>query len=68
MEPDTHCTAVEVASYNDNDFGFLRFTVDNNQKIVTGEFFAAYNESNPGANLPALSDYFTLRLDNHTIE
>jgi hypothetical protein len=59
---------VKVASYNDNDFGFLRFTVDNNQKIVIGEFFAAYNESNPGANLPALSDSFTLHLDKHTIQ
>ena len=59
---------VKVAFYNDNDFGFLRFTVDNNQKIVTGEFFAAYNESNPGASLPALSDSFILHLDKHTVQ
>ena len=39
--------SVKVASYNDEDFGFLRLTVDKNQKIVIGEFFAAFNESNP---------------------
>jgi 3',5'-cyclic AMP phosphodiesterase CpdA len=58
---------VKVASYNDEDFGFLRLTVDKNQKIVIGEFFAAFSESNPNANLPILSDSFVLRLENHTI-
>ena len=59
---------VKVTSYNDEDFGFLRLTVDKNQKIVIGEFFAAFNESNPNANLPILSDSFVLRLEKHTID
>ena len=61
-------TRWKVSSYNDEDFGFLRLTVDKNQKIVTGEFFAAFNESNPNANLPILSDSFVLRLEKHTID
>jgi len=60
--------SVKVASYNDGDFGFLRLTVDKNQKIVIGEFFAAFNESNPSAALPVLSDSFVLRLEKHTID
>jgi hypothetical protein len=60
--------SVKVAFYNDNDFGFLRLTVDKNRRTVAGEFFSAYNPSNPGATLPVLSDSFTLHLDKHTIE
>ena len=60
--------SVKVASYNDEDFGFLRLTVDKNQKIVIGEFFAAFNESNPSAALPVLSGSFVLRLEKHTID
>jgi hypothetical protein len=60
--------SVKVTSYNDEDFGFLRLTVDKNQKIVIGEFFAAFNESNPSASLPVLSDSFVLRLEKHTID
>jgi len=41
--------------------------VDTSQKIVIGEFYSAYNESNPGATVPVLSDSFILRLDKHTI-
>ena len=59
--------SAKVAFYNDNDFGFLRLTVDKNQKTVIGEFFAVGNESNPESNLAVLSDSFTLRLDKHTI-
>jgi Calcineurin-like phosphoesterase len=58
---------VKVTYYNDEDFGFLRFTVEKNQKIVIGEFFSAFNESNPNGNFPILSDSFVLRLENHTI-
>jgi hypothetical protein len=36
--------------------------------MVTGEFFAAFNESNPSANLPILRDTFVLRLEKHTID
>src|SRR6202162_3487932 len=60
--------SVKVAFYNDNDFGFLRLTVDKNQRIVIGEFFSAYNLSNSGASFPVLSDSFTLHLEKHTID
>ena len=60
--------SVKVAFYDDNDFGFLRLTVDKNQKIVIGEFFVVPDVSNPVAARPVLSDSFTLRLDNHTID
>ena len=59
--------SVKVVAYNDDDFGFLRITADANKKIVIGEFFSAYNESNPKAAMPKLSDSFTLHLENHTI-
>jgi acid phosphatase type 7 len=60
--------SVKVTFYNDNDFGFLRLTVDKNQRIVIGEFFSAYNLSNSGASFPVLSDSFTLHLEKHTID
>jgi acid phosphatase type 7 len=60
--------SAKVVAYNDQEFGFLRLTADINQKMVTGEFFAAYDQTNPSAALPALSDSFTLHLAKHTIE
>jgi hypothetical protein len=60
--------SVKVVSYNDDDFGFLRLTVDSNQKMVIGEFFSAYNESNPTGTFPVLSDSFVLRLEKHKID
>jgi hypothetical protein len=60
--------SVKVAFYDDNDFGFLRLTVDKNQKIVIGEYFLVPDVSNPVAARPVLADSFTLRLDNHTID
>jgi acid phosphatase type 7 len=59
--------SAKVVAYNDKEFGFLRFTVDINQKTVIGEFFAAYDQSSANAVLPALSDSFTLHLQNHII-
>ena len=59
---------MKVAFYDDNDFGFLRLTVDKNQKIVIGEYFVVPDVSNPVAARPVLADSFTLRLDNHTID
>jgi hypothetical protein len=35
---------------------------------VIGEFFSAYNESNPAGVFPVLSDSFVLRLEKHTID
>jgi hypothetical protein len=60
--------SVEVVAYNDNDFGFLRITVDTKDKIVFGEFFSAFNESNPKAAMPKLSDSFVLHLEKHKVE
>ena len=60
--------SVKVAFYNDNDFGFLRLTVDKNQRILIGEFFSAHNLSNSGVSLLVLSDSFTLHLEKHTID
>ena len=59
---------MKVASYNDNDFGYLRLTVDKNQKIIAGEFFAISEGSNSAAAPSVLSDSFILRLDKHTID
>jgi len=59
--------SAKVVAYNEKELGFLRLTVDINQKRVLGEFFAAYDES-PRAALPALSDSFTLHLQKHTID
>jgi hypothetical protein len=58
---------VKVEAYNDEDFGFVRMTVDTHRKLLIGEFFSAYNESNPKAAMPKLSDSFTLNLEKHTI-
>jgi hypothetical protein len=60
--------SVKVVSYNDDNFGFLRLTVDKNQKIVIGEFFSAHDESNSTGAFPILSDSFVLRLEKHTID
>jgi len=59
--------SVKVVAYNDDDLGFLRITVDANKRIVIGEFFSAYNESDSKAAMPKLSDSFTLHLEKHTI-
>jgi len=60
--------SAKVVAYNEKELGFVRLTVDINQKTVLGEFFAAYDESNPNAALPTLRDSFTLHLQKHTIE
>lgn len=60
--------SAKVVAYNDQEFGFLRLTVDINDKTVIGEFFAAHDQSNPSAALPALRDSFTLHLQKHTID
>ena len=60
--------SAKVVAYNDQEFGFLRLTVDIKERVVIGEFFAAYDQSNPSAALPALRDSFTLHLQKHTID
>jgi hypothetical protein len=59
--------SAKVVAYNDKEFGFVRLTVDLNKRTVAGEFFAAYDQSNPGAVWPALADSFTLHLQRHTV-
>jgi hypothetical protein len=55
---------VELAAYNDTDFGFLRITVDGKKHTLTGEYFTV--ASQPGA-VPSLFDSFTLDLKTHKL-
>jgi hypothetical protein len=56
-----------LVAYNDQDFGFLRVTIDLKRKIMQGEFFAAYSEVRDMRGLPALFDSFTLDLRGHRL-
>ena len=60
--------SLKIVAYSDDDFGFLRITVDVNDKAVFGEFFSAYNQSRPKAGMPKLSDSFVLHLEKHKVE
>jgi hypothetical protein len=57
----------QLIHYNDQDFGFLRLTLDANEQTLHGEFFAAYNSEDTGL-LPALRDAFTVDLRMHKVE
>jgi hypothetical protein len=58
---------VELARFNDRDFGFLRMTLDQGRRRLTGEYFKAFTLGpSPGA-LPALDDSFTLDLGSHAV-
>jgi hypothetical protein len=56
-----------LAAYNNQDFGFLRVTLNQKRKTLTGEFFAVYSEVRDSAPLPALYDSFTLDLRKHVL-
>jgi glutaredoxin len=56
---------VELAAFNDADFGFLRITLDQNKRVVTGEYFRALTADATSA--PTLGDSFTLDLSSHTV-
>ena len=71
---------VEVSSYNDRDFGFLRIMVDEARRQLTGEFcavtvdhpaHATYPDwSQPRADTPQNPiryDHFILDMDSHTL-
>jgi hypothetical protein len=58
---------VELAAFNDQDFGFLRVTVDAGKHTLTGEYFAAASLTRPAKALPALDDSFTIDLRSHTV-
>jgi hypothetical protein len=57
----------QLVAYNDQAFGFLRVTVDQSAKTLTGEFFAAYNETQKAPELPEPKDSFTLDLSKHVL-
>jgi hypothetical protein len=59
--------SARLVAYNDQDFGFLRLTLDSKKKILVGEFFAAYSEVHNSDGLPALFDSFTVDLRAHRL-
>jgi hypothetical protein len=56
---------VRLEAYDDEHFGFLRLTLDANQKTLTGEFFAVLGEAGKVSGLSAVADHFTLDLRAH---
>jgi acid phosphatase type 7 len=60
--------SVELAAFNDQDFGFLRLTWDDRKHNLIGEYFAAVPSPSSERELPAVDDSFTLDLDSHTIK
>jgi hypothetical protein len=59
---------VQLVACNDQDFGFLRLTIDANSKTLAGEYFAAFSESRDPTGLPALADSFVLDLEKHCLQ
>ena len=58
---------VELAAFNDRDFGFLRVTLDGNKRTLMGEYFKAFTLFPSPQASPALDDSFTLDLRTHTV-
>jgi acid phosphatase type 7 len=58
---------VELAAFDDEDFGFVRFTLDGGKRILTGEYFRAFASSAPPGASPALGDSFILDLRSHAL-
>jgi hypothetical protein len=56
---------IELAAYNDQDFGFVRITLDAAKHTLTGEFFTVSNSSQAAPSSPA--DSFILDLKTHTL-
>jgi hypothetical protein len=60
---------VQVVSFNQEDFGFLRVTVNAQSRNLTGEFFAtSYNSKDHKGTPPKRKDCFILDLDHHTLQ
>jgi hypothetical protein len=56
-----------LAAFNDQNFGFLRITVDGNRHTLTGEYFTV-STAPTTAKMPAtLADSFTLDLRTHSV-
>jgi hypothetical protein len=59
--------SVELAAYNDQDYGYVRVTVDLHQRRILGQWHAAFMPDpvlRPGRTR---SDVFTIDLDSHTV-
>jgi hypothetical protein len=59
---------IELAAFNDRDFGFLRLSVDERRRKLAGEYFTAFTLDPSSGALPALDDSFTLDLSSHTVQ
>jgi hypothetical protein len=53
-----------VAAFNDSEFGFLRITVDLNESVIHGEFFAVAENDTPSA---VCRDDFIVDLQTHKL-
>jgi hypothetical protein len=60
--------SVTLAKFNDQDFGFLRLTLDGSKHTLIGEYFAAISASSSERELPSLFDSFTLDYKSHTVK
>jgi hypothetical protein len=60
--------SLELAAFNDEDFGFLRLTLDGSKHMLIGEYFAAVPSSYSERELPAVDDSFTLDYKAHTVK
>lgn len=56
---------VELAAFNDQDFGFVRITLDAGKRSLTGEFFTQKSSPRTAPSSPA--DSFVLDLKTHTV-
>ena len=58
---------VELAAFNDQNFGFLRITVDGNRHTLTGEYFTVSTAPTTAKTPATLADSFTLDLRTHSV-
>ena len=56
-----------LVAYNDQDFGFLRLTVDARKRVLRGEFFAVANPATEPGGKARRTDSFTLDLSAHVL-
>jgi len=63
--PEGH--TIQVVSYNDQDFGFMRVTVDLGQRVLTGEFRAAYMPQPALRSGRVRDDVFHVNLETHML-
>jgi len=56
-----------VAAFHDQNFGFLRITVDGNRHTLTGEYFTVSTARTTANTSATLADSFTLDLRTHSV-